>query len=126
MLEPARTLFAEVLEDADLTALLFDSAGDQLAGSYLDAGGREIGGEIGATLTGISGEVARAMRHLEIGEWHALVIETSDATLALAPGNGDSIVFVAASAEEPHGLVRRVLSRSADRANHWLSESRGQ
>ena len=119
--ERARTLFADILGDADLTALLVDGSGAHRAGSYLDADGREIGGEIGSALSGLAGEVGRAMRHLELGDWSALVVETPYAPIAVSPGAQDSIVLLAASADEPHGLVRRILSRSAERANEWLS-----
>jgi predicted regulator of Ras-like GTPase activity (Roadblock/LC7/MglB family) len=121
MRDDARTLFAEILGDADLTALLLDTRGAHLAGSYLDADGREIGGEIGAALSGIGAEVSRAMQHLELGSWKALVIETPEASIALSPAAGESIVLLAAAAEEPHGLVRRVLARSVNRAEQWLS-----
>ena len=121
MREDARTLFAETLEDADLTALLVDARGSHLAGSYLDADGREIGGEIAKALSGISGEVARAMSHLKLGVWNSLVVETPDATIALAPAANDSIVVLAASSEEPHGFVRRILSRSVARSAEWLA-----
>jgi predicted regulator of Ras-like GTPase activity (Roadblock/LC7/MglB family) len=123
MRDDARTLFAEILGDADLTALLLDTRGAHLAGSYLDADGREIGGEIGAALSGIGGEVSRAMEHLELGAWKALVIETPDASIALSPAAEESVVLLAAAAEEPHGLVRRVLARSVIRAEQWLSEA---
>lgn len=121
MREEARTLFAQILGDANLTALLLDASGNHLAGSYVDADGREVGGEIGSALAGIGAEVGRAMRHLELGEWKALVIETPDATIALSPAAADSIVLLAASADEPHGLVTRILSRSAERAEQWLA-----
>jgi len=120
MLESGRLLFADILGDADLTALLLDSGGKHLAGSYLDAESREAGEKIGATLSGVGEEVTRAMRHLNLGDWRALVIETRDATIAIGPGSEDSIVLVAAAASEPHGLVRRILSRSAARAGEWL------
>ena len=120
MREDARILFADVLGDADLTALLVDANGVHVAGSYLDADGREIGGGIGSALAGIGAEVGRAMRHLDIGEWKALIVETPEATIALAPAGEESIVLIAAAAEEPHGLVRRILSRAAVRAGEWL------
>ncbi|MDQ6718582.1 MAG: hypothetical protein M3Z17_09595 [Gemmatimonadota bacterium] len=120
MHDDARTLFAETLGDADLTALLVDAKGAHAAGSYLDAEGREAGAAIGAALSGIGGEVGRAMSHLRLGAWKSLVIETPDATIALAPVANESIVLIAASAEEPHGLVRKVLQRSATRAEEWL------
>jgi predicted regulator of Ras-like GTPase activity (Roadblock/LC7/MglB family) len=119
--EDSRTLFAETLGDADLTALLVDSKGAHLAGSYLDADGREIGGAIASALSGIGSEVARAMDHLNLGAWKSLVVETPDATVAVAPAASESIVVLAASAEEPHGLVRRVLDRSVARASQWLT-----
>jgi hypothetical protein len=121
MREGGRMLFAETLGDADLTALLVDSRGDHLAGSFLDADGREAGPEIGAALSGIGSEVGRAMRHLDLGEWQALVIETAAATIALSAAGDGAVVLLAAAAEEPHGLVRRVLARCVDRANQWLS-----
>src|SRR5437763_1200350 len=65
MRDDARTLFAGILGDADLTALLLDTRGAHLAGSYLDADGREIGGEIGAALSGIGAEVSRALDTLQ-------------------------------------------------------------
>lgn len=126
MHDSARTLFAGILGDTDMTALLLDPEGGHLAGSYLNDSGREIGGEIGAALSGIKVEVTRATRHLEVGDWRALVIETADATIALSPVAGESVVLLAASSEEPHGLIRRVLSRSAARAAQWLREERRQ
>lgn len=120
MRDDARTLFAATLGDADLTALLVDAKGEHVAGSYLEADGREAGSAIGAALSGIGAEVSRAMDHLRLGSWKSLVIETPDATIALAPMANDSIVLIAASAEEPHGLVRRILQRSASRAEEWL------
>jgi hypothetical protein len=126
MLEAGRLLFAAIIGDADLTALLLDAAGTQLAGSYLDADGREAGGEIGAALSGVGEEVTRAMRHLSLGDWHALVIETGDATIAIGPGAEHSLVLVAAAASEPHGLVRRILARSSTRADEWLRKEPGR
>jgi predicted regulator of Ras-like GTPase activity (Roadblock/LC7/MglB family) len=122
MREAARTLFADLLGDADLTALLLDAKGSHLAGSYLDAEGREIGADVGSALAGLAPEVGRAMRHLELGGWKSFVIETPDATIALAPAADESIVLLAASCDEPHGLVRRILSRSAERADRWIAE----
>jgi predicted regulator of Ras-like GTPase activity (Roadblock/LC7/MglB family) len=65
------------------------------------------------------------MQHLELGTGKALVIETHDASIALSPTAKEAIVLLAAAAEEPHGLVRRVLSRSVTRAEQWVrGESR--
>ena len=120
MADSARSLFATAIGDTEQTALLLDSAGTPLAGSYIDARGRDIAGEIGGALSGVSGEVSRSMRHLSIGAWSAVVVETDAAIIALAPAAGDAVVLLAASSTVPLGLVRRVLSRSVALAINWM------
>src|SRR6266540_7202429 len=125
MLDDARLLFADLLGDADCTAILLDGRGAQVAGSYLDASGAEAGARIGSALSGMRTEVTRAMPHLEVGEWRALVIETWDSTIAIAPGADESIVLLAASSQEPVGRVRRILSRCVERSAQWLTRRDG-
>ncbi|MFL5480537.1 MAG: roadblock/LC7 domain-containing protein [Gemmatimonadaceae bacterium] len=116
-------LFATAIGEAEQTALLLDAAGTPLAGSYIDQNGRDIAGEIGAALSGVSREVSKAMRLLGIGRWTAVVVETDAATIALAPAAEDSVVLLASSSTVPLGLVRRVLTRSVALAVNWM---RGQ
>jgi predicted regulator of Ras-like GTPase activity (Roadblock/LC7/MglB family) len=118
--ESARTLFATAIGEAEQTALLLDSSGAPLAGSYLDQRGRDISAEIGAALSGVSREVSRSMRLLSIGNWTAVVVETDAATIALAPAVDDAVVLLASSSTVPLGLVRRVLSRSVALAINWI------
>ena len=118
--ETARTLFATAIGDAEQTALLLDSSGAPLAGSYIDQQGRDISGEIGAALSGVSTEVTRSMRLLSIGRWTAVVVETDAATIALAPASDDAVVLLASSLTVPLGLVRRVLARSVALAINWM------
>src|SRR5215212_2291163 len=120
MSESARMLFATAIGEAEQTALLLDAAGTPLAGSYLDNDGRDISGEIGSALSGVSREVSRSMRLLGIGGWTAVVVETDAATIALAPGAEDTIVLLASASTVPLGLVRRVLTRSVALAINWL------
>ena len=120
--ETARTLFATAIGDAEQTALLLDSSGAPLAGSYIDQRGRDIAGEIGAALSGVSTEVTRSMRLLSIGRWTAVVVETDAATIALAPAADDAVVLLASSLTVPLGLVRRVLSRSVALAINWMRD----
>jgi predicted regulator of Ras-like GTPase activity (Roadblock/LC7/MglB family) len=117
----ARTLFATAIGEAEQTALLLDSAGVPLAGSYVDNGGRDISVEIGSALSGVSKEVSRSMRLLALGAWTAVVIETEAATIALAPATRDAVVLLASSSTVPLGLVRRVLTRSVALAINWMS-----
>ena len=118
--ESAQTLFATAIGEAEQTALLLDSSGAPLAGSYLDQRGRDISAEIGAALSGVSREVSRSMRLLSIGNWTAVVVETDAATIALAPAADDAVVLLASSSTVPLGLVRRVLSRSVALAINWM------
>jgi predicted regulator of Ras-like GTPase activity (Roadblock/LC7/MglB family) len=120
MPESARTLFATAIGEAEQTALLLDSSGTPLAGSYIDQRGRDISGEIGAALSGVGTEVSRSMRLLSIGGWTAVVVETDTATIALAPAAGDAFVLLASSSNVPLGLVRRVLTRSVALAINWM------
>ncbi|HZF73975.1 MAG TPA: hypothetical protein VEZ51_11115 [Gemmatimonadaceae bacterium] len=120
MSEAARTLFAAAIGEAEQTALLLDSSGAPLAGSYIDQRGRDISGEIGAALSGVSKEVSRSMRLHSIGRWTAVVVETDAATIALAPAAEDSVVLLASSSTVPLGLVRRVLTRSIALAINWM------
>lgn len=120
MSESARTLFATAIGEAEQTALLLDSAGKPLAGSYIDQRGRDISAEVGAALSGVSTEVTRSMRLLSIGGWTAVVVETDTATIALAPASRDAVVLLASSLTVPLGLVRRVLTRSVVLAINWM------
>ena len=120
MSEAARTLFATAIGDAEQTALLLDSSGTPLAGSYIDQSGRDISAEIGSALSGVSTEVSRSMRMLSIGGWTAVVVETDAATIALAPAAEDAVVLLASSHSVPLGLVRRVLARSVALAITWM------
>jgi predicted regulator of Ras-like GTPase activity (Roadblock/LC7/MglB family) len=118
--ESARTLFATAIGEAEQTALLLDSTGVPLAGSYVDNQGRDISAEIGAALSGVSREVSRSMRLLSLGAWIAVVVETDAATIALAPAPQDGVVLLASSSSVPLGLVRRVLTRSVALAINWM------
>ena len=126
MSEAARMLFAPAIGDAEQTALLLDTNGTPLAGSYVDHGGRDISGEIGSALSGVSREVSRSMRMLSIGRWTAVVVETDAATIALAPASDDAVVLLASSSTVPLGLVRRVLTRSVALAINWMRDRVGR
>jgi tetratricopeptide (TPR) repeat protein len=119
-------LFADLLIDDGQTALLLDGNGYVLGGLYVDESGTDLGVEIGAQLSGISDEVLRATRHLDIGDWRSIIFETEVAVVAMAPAADESLLVVAASRTTPLGLLRRLLGRCADRAAAWLRGERQQ
>ncbi len=122
MNEHALCAFAEVIGEGDQTALLFDHRGVVRAGMYLDNHGDDVSGEIGAALAGVSVEATRAMRHLSLGEWRAIVCECADANLAMAAADDGDIVLVAAAPSVPSGFVRRLLDLASRRALTWRRE----
>jgi predicted regulator of Ras-like GTPase activity (Roadblock/LC7/MglB family) len=113
-------LFADLLVDSEQTALLLDANGYVLGGLYLDPDGNNLAQEIGAQLSGISDEVVRTMRRLDIGDWRSIVFETEVAVVAMAPAPNASLLVVAASRATPLGLLRRRLDACAARAAGWL------
>jgi predicted regulator of Ras-like GTPase activity (Roadblock/LC7/MglB family) len=117
-----RGLFSDLTADGEHTALLLDATGLVMAGAYLTQDGRDVAQEIGAELSGISDEARRAMRHLGLGDWSSLTVETDAAVVAMAPMRDDAVLLVAASKAMPLGLVHRVLERCVARAGGWLGK----
>jgi tetratricopeptide (TPR) repeat protein len=117
----SRRLFADLLLDAGQTALLLDAEGYVLGGVYLDSDGTDVGEGVGAQLSGISEEVRRAMRHLDMGAWKSIVFETQAAVVAMAPAPSDALLIVAASRATPLGLLRRLMGQCAERVAEWMA-----
>jgi tetratricopeptide (TPR) repeat protein len=113
-------LFAELLIDDGQTAMLLDASGFVMAGVYLDPDAHDISQDVGAQLSGISDEVQRSTRHLDIGEWRSITFETHAAVVAMAPSADSGLVVVAASRATALGLLRRLLDRCVEQANGWL------
>jgi predicted regulator of Ras-like GTPase activity (Roadblock/LC7/MglB family)/Tfp pilus assembly protein PilF len=115
-------LFRPVTGESELQAMLVDPDGLVLAGRFLRRDGTDSAQEVGAELSGVSDEVGRAMRHLNLGEWKSISFESEGSVVAMARagGSGESIVMVAAARGAPLGLVRRVLDRAQRRADKWL------
>lgn len=116
----SRFLFADVLSDAEQTALLLDRDGLVLAGAYVGYDGVDVAQEVGAELSGVTDAARRATRHLELGDWTSIVFETEVAVVAMSPSAGDGLLVLATSRATPLGLVRRLLDRCAERAQKWL------
>jgi predicted regulator of Ras-like GTPase activity (Roadblock/LC7/MglB family) len=116
----ARALFAAIEQGGARFALLVDDDGLVLAGRASGAAGDDRSDELGAELSGLSGEAERAMRQLQLGGWERLLVECDAATLALAPSALGSVTLVATPAGTPAGLPRLLLDRARRRANDWL------
>lgn len=112
-------------------AIMLDGDGLVLAGAYHAADGRDVTEDVGATLSGVSGEAQRATRHLEIGAWRSIMFETDTAIVSIAPaaaGRGmaaGGLIMLAAPPATPLGLLRRLLDRCVARAHAWLGVTGG-
>jgi predicted regulator of Ras-like GTPase activity (Roadblock/LC7/MglB family)/predicted Zn-dependent protease len=115
-----RMLFADLLPEADQTAVLLDRDGLVLGGAYFTWDGRDVAQEVGAELSGVSDEADRATKYLGIGEWNMIVVETEAAAVAIAPTEAEGLVVLAAGSSTPLGLTQRLLERCVARAREWL------
>jgi tetratricopeptide (TPR) repeat protein len=119
-----RRLFATILTDEGQTAVLLDAHGLVLGGVYLDENGADLSQDIGAQLSGISDEVRRSTKYLDVGEWRSITFETRGTVVAMAPSDDGGLLVVAASKVTPLGLLRRLLDRCSGRASAWLRTGR--
>jgi predicted regulator of Ras-like GTPase activity (Roadblock/LC7/MglB family) len=121
-----RRLYADVLA-SDQAAMCVDKDGLVVAGAYYDGAGNDVAQEIGASLSGVSGEAVRATEHLHIGAWRSIVFETEAAVVALSPApvlgslEEGGLVVVAAAPETPLGQLRRILGKCLTRTTDWLT-----
>lgn len=113
-----RSLFDELLEPGDLAALLVDAAGRVTAGRCEGADGRDVSAAVAHELAGVGEEAGRAMRHLALGRWQAIVVEAADAVVALAP-LGEGLALASTASFTPLGRLRRLLGRVGERAQAW-------
>lgn len=125
-----RQLYADMLAP-DQQAIMLDKEGLVLAGAYRAADGRDVAEDVGATLSGLSSEALRAMKHLEMGEWRSIIFETEGAVVSIAPSPPEGgvatggVLVVAATPSTPLGLLRRLLDRCLARSTTWLASAAG-
>ncbi|HEX8272018.1 MAG TPA: tetratricopeptide repeat protein [Longimicrobiaceae bacterium] len=106
-----------------LGALLMDGQGFVVAGE-MRAEGTDRGPEVAAALHGASAEAERALRHLGLGAWRGMLVETPETVVRIAPAE-DAMLAVAASREVPTGWTLRVAARAAAVAARLLGTTDG-
>jgi predicted regulator of Ras-like GTPase activity (Roadblock/LC7/MglB family) len=104
-------------------AVVLDEHGYVIAGE-MHVGGRDRAPEVAAVLAGSQSEAERAVRHLGLGTWRGILLETPEATVRLAPV-ADGMLAVAARREVPTGWVLRFANRARDAAMRWLGAGGG-
>lgn len=125
-----RELFVDLVP-SDQAAIMLDKDGLVLAGSYRGADGRDVAEDVGATLSGLSGEALRATKHLSMGAWKSILFETEAAIVSIAPAPVDGsladggVLLLAAPPTTPLGLLKRHLDKCILRASAWLQDKAG-
>jgi tetratricopeptide (TPR) repeat protein len=99
-------------------AVLLDDQGFVLAGE-IRVNGSDRAPDVAAVLSGASPEAERALRHLGLGGWKGILVETPEAIVRIAPA-GDGLVAVAGSRQVPTGWVLRVAARARESALKFL------
>lgn len=107
-----------------LGALLMDAQGFVVAGE-MRAEGVDRAPEVAAALHGASAEAERALRHLGLGTWRGMLVETPETTVRIAPAADDAMLAVAASREVPTGWALRIAARAAAVAGRLLGTGDG-
>ncbi|HEX8904186.1 MAG TPA: roadblock/LC7 domain-containing protein, partial [Longimicrobiaceae bacterium] len=114
-----RDLHALGRERGMVGAVMLDAQGFVVAGE-MHVGGRDRGPEIAAVLSPASDEAQRAVRHLKLGAWKGILVETADAVIRLSPTGDGGMVAVAGRRDVPMGWVLRVAARARDAAARFL------
>jgi predicted regulator of Ras-like GTPase activity (Roadblock/LC7/MglB family) len=105
-------------------AVFLDPQGYVVAGE-MHAGGRDRGPEIAAVLSPAQAEAERAVRHLKLGGWKGILVETPDAVIRLTPSPDGGMVAVAGRRDVPMGWVLRVAARARDAAARFVAATTG-
>ncbi len=107
----AQAEFRALTEERGIAgAVLLDAQGYVLAGE-MRVEGVDRAPEVAAALQGASSEAERALRHLGLGAWEGMLVETPDTVVRIAPVE-DAMLAVAARREVPTGWVLRVAGRA--------------
>lgn len=106
-----------------LGALLMDAQGFVVAGE-MRAEGMDRAPEVAAALHGASAEAERALKHLGLGTWRGMLVETPETVVRIAPAE-DAMLAVAASREVPTGWTLRIAARASSVAARLLGTEDG-
>ena len=101
-------------------AVVLDAQGYVVAGG-MTVDGADRAAELAAVLSGASTEAERTVRHLKMGEWRGILVETPDAVLRLAPTGDGGMVAVAGTRDVPTGWVLRLAGRAQAAALRFLA-----
>jgi predicted regulator of Ras-like GTPase activity (Roadblock/LC7/MglB family) len=106
-----RDAFAEAALAPEVAgAVLMDTNGLVVMEAFAEAGGGERGAGMAAHLAGASDEAGRVARHLELGGWRSIVVETGENVVHVSPV-GDGMLALAVRRGVPMGWAVRHAAR---------------
>lgn len=106
-------------------AVVLDAQGFVVAGE-MQVDGRDRSAEVAAVLSGASSEAERAVKHLKMGAWKGILVETPQAVVRLAPSGDGGMVAVAGRRDVPMGWVLRVAGRARESAARFIAAMGGR
>lgn len=117
---PAVTTFSATISSAParpevVRSLVADADGLLLA-SPQPSDDMSVLESMAAAVAGVGDDASRAMKHLNLGAWRALVLETGGDSLAIAPAPGGSLTVLSVAPHVPIGRVRALLRVATARA----------
>jgi predicted regulator of Ras-like GTPase activity (Roadblock/LC7/MglB family) len=115
--------FAE-FESGDHGMLLVDLQGRVLAGELETPVGALGSAEAAAHLAGVSQEMERTARMLQMGEWRWLVVEAADGNVHLTQPAEDTILFIVRDRSVPAGRLGMLAETAGAKARAWLDGHR--
>lgn len=110
----------EGFEGKDRGILLADRQGRALTGRVASARRGDVTEVVAAHLAGVSQEIDRAARMLDLGPWHWLVVEAVDGNAHLTPPSGDTLLLLVRDRDMPAGRLALLADRAGDAARSWL------
>jgi tetratricopeptide (TPR) repeat protein len=123
----AESVVSEEPEDAfagfegqDRGILLVDRQGRALNGNVLGTEGRDTKDEVAAHLAGVTQEMERTARMLNLGEWKWLIVEADNGNAHLTPPDAASLLWVVRDRDMPSGRLALLADRAGAAARTWL------
>jgi hypothetical protein len=113
---PAETMLipGALFEREGESGYLISGGGEILAQAGAGAGAAAADGSWIEALIAIRRDAERAVRHSGFSGWDALIIESENGVIGVAPaGSDDGLAVAACSAGSPPGYVRRLLRKLA-------------
>lgn len=108
------------LEGTEEGLVLVDGSGRVIGGVLRDPTGADVTEAVGAHLAGVSREVERTAKLLELGAWSGLSVEGAVGQMHVCPPRADVLLLLVRDRVVPLGRLALMAQRTAHAARRWL------